>query len=83
MGHTMANKPVIMSFQRNEETNQLKIVSVELAVPVWGWQYLSGRADALHGGDLNVAVNEVFAAGLMAFMELGEISMEPVNKLPC
>jgi len=77
------NNPVIMSFSRNEETNQLKIGSVELAVPIWGWQYLIARADALYGGDLNITINEVFSAGLMAFMDLSEVNMEPANTLPC
>jgi len=83
MVQSKRNNPVIMVFQQNEETNQLKIGSVELAVPIWGWQYLVARADALYGGDLNTTVNEIFAAGLTAFMELTEVDMEPANTLPC
>ena len=77
------HEPVIMSFSRNEKTNKLEIREVEIASPEWGWQYLVARADALYGGDLNTAVNEVFSAGLMAFMDLSEVNMEPANTLPC
>ena len=83
MPQTKRHKPVIRNIRRNEETNQLEIKEVELAVPIWGWQYLQMRADALYDGDLNTAVNEVFSAGLMAYIEIGEVNMEPANSLPC
>jgi len=83
MPQTKRHNPVIRNIQRNEETNQLEIKEVELAVPKWGWQYLQMRADALYGGDLNTAINEVFSAGLMAYIEIGEVNMEPANTLPC
>lgn len=76
-------EPVIKSISRNERTNELEIREVEIACPKWGWQYLQMRADALYGGDLNTAVNEVFSAGLMAYIEIGEVNMEPANTLPC
>jgi hypothetical protein len=77
------SKPVLMNFLKNEETNKLTIKEVELMVPGWGWKYLQARADTLYGGDLNTVVNEVFSAGLMAFFDLSEIDMQPVNKIPC
>lgn len=76
-------KPDIRTISRNESTNKLEIKEVELAVPIWGWEYLQLRANSLYGGDLNVAINEVFSAGLMAYIEIGEINMEPANTLPC
>ena len=83
MTQTKLNKPEIRVIPRNEKTNQLEIKEVELAVPIWGWQYLQMRADTLYNGDLNTAVNEVFSAGLMAYIEIGEVNMEPANTLPC
>jgi len=83
MGKTSPQKPVIRSLERNEMTNQLEVREVELAVPKWGWEYLQERAAALHDGDLNSAINEVFSAGLQAYVDLSTINMEPANKLPC
>jgi hypothetical protein len=83
MGESKAYKPDIRVIPRNEETNKLEIKEVELAVPIWGWEYLQLRANSLYGGDLNMAINEVFSAGLMAYVEIGEINMEPANKIPC
>ena len=77
------NTPVIRFISRNEETNKLLLQSVELACPAWGWTYLQMRADSLYEGDLNMAVNEVFAAGITAFVDLSEVDFEPVNTLPC
>jgi hypothetical protein len=83
MPQTKRHEPVIKSIKRNEKTNELEFREVELAVPIWGWQYLQMRADALYDGDLNTAVNEVFSAGLMAYIEIGEVNMKPANTLPC
>ena len=83
MTQTKQHNPVIKTISRNERTNELEIREVELAVPIWGWQYLQMRANALYEGDLNTAVNEVFSAGLMAYIEIGEINMNPANTLPC
>lgn len=77
------SQPVIMSLKQDEESSQTETREVELAAPKWGWHYLQARANALYGGDLNLAVNEVFAKGLQAFVELSIIDPEPINKLPC
>ena len=83
MTQTKRHEPVIKSIKRNEETNQLEIREVEIACPKWGWEYMQMRANALYEGDLNVAVNEILSAGLMAYIEIGEINMNPANTLPC
>jgi hypothetical protein len=83
MGESKTHKPDFRVIPRNEETNKLEIKEVELAVPKWGWEYLQLRANALYDGDLNIAINEVFSAGLMAYIEIGEVNMEPANTMPC
>jgi hypothetical protein len=83
MVQTKRNTPVFKVISRNEDTTKLEVKEVELAVPIWGWAYLQHRADALYEGDLNMAINEIFSAGMMAFVEIGEMNMEPANTLPC
>ena len=73
----------IMALEQTVQSSELEIREVELAVPKWGWQFLQGRANSIHNGDLNVAVNEIFASGLTAYVQLSEVDMEPANKIPC
>jgi hypothetical protein len=72
-----------LELRQNEETNQLQPIEAKLNIPKWGIEFLQRRADLLNQGDLNAVLNEVFNAGLSAFIELSTIDDTPVNLLPC
>jgi hypothetical protein len=76
-------KEVLISLKRDEESSQIETQKVNLSAPRWGWHYLQERANALYGGDVNLAINEVFSKGLEAFVELSTYDPEPINKIPC
>jgi hypothetical protein len=82
-GGNLTQKSNILSLVQNPETSQIETREVKLGVPKWGWLFLQARANAVHGGDLDQAIKEVFNSGLVAFVEMSEIDMEPVNLLPC
>jgi len=63
----------MMAVSINKETCKDVGVLVELELPIWRWQVIMHRADAMFGGNLGVCLSQLLNVGFMNEIKLLDV----------